>query len=201
MTTDKRETLKQGGLTDGALKLVKYKARQLVGKAGYTQDDIADIEQDPIVDLLERLPRFDPTKATYTTFLFCVVDRAVCNMLRHRRAEKRAPWREAGSLNDEIGTGGDEPVQRLTAISQDEHDLRTGKHARPAEERNHLRIDMSAALDGLSPELRQAAELLQHTSVRQTARAMGVSESAFRKRHLVQLRKHFKARGMDDYRR
>ena len=186
-------------LSDYALELVHHKAWQLVGKAGYTQDDVDDIKQDLIVDLLERLPKFDPAKATYNTFVARLVERKISNLLRDRQAEMRDHRREVCSLNEEIDTGEDEPVQRLTTISQDEQDIRTGKYARPAEERAHLQLDMDSVLDGLTPELRQVAEMLQTKSVSQVARELGIPRRTFREKHLAQLREVFAAKGMDDY--
>jgi len=186
-------------LTDYALELVHHKAWQLVGKAGYTQDDVDDIKQDMIVDLLERLPKFDPAKATYNTFVARLVERKICNLLRDRQAEMRDHRREVCSLNEEIDTGEDEPVQRLTTISQDEQDIRTGKYARPAEERAHLQLDMDSVLDGLPPELRQVAEMLQTKSVSEVARELGIPRRTFREKHLMQLRDVFAAKGMGDY--
>jgi len=186
-------------LTYYALELVHHKARQLVGKAGYTQDDVDDIKQDLIVDLLERLPQFDPAKATYNTFVARLVERKISNLLRDRQAEMRDHRREVCSLNEEIDTGEDEPVQRLTTISQDDQDIRTGKYARPAEERAHLQLDMDSVLDGLTPELRQVAEMLQTKSVSQVARELGIPRRTFREKHLTQLREVFAAKGMDDY--
>jgi len=186
-------------LSDYALELVHHKARQLVGKAGYTQDDVDDIKQDLIVDLLERLSQFDPTKATYNTFVARLVERKISNLLRDRQAEMRDHRREVCSLNEEIDTGEDEPVQRLTTISQDDQDIRTGKYARPAEERAHLQLDMDSVLDGLTPELRQVAEMLPTKSVSQVARELGIPRRTFREKHLTQLREVFAAKGMDDY--
>ena len=186
-------------LSDYALEVVHHKARQLVGKAGYTQDDVDDVKQDLIVDLLERLPKFDPAKATYNTFVARVVERKICNLLRDRQAEMRDHRREVCSLNEEIDTGEDEPVQRLATISQDEQDIRTGKYARPTEERAHLQLDMDSVLADLPPELRQAAEMLQTKSVSEVARELGIPRRTFREKHLTQLREVFAAKGMDDY--
>ena len=186
-------------LTDYALELVHHKARQLVGKAGYTQDDVDDIKQDLIVDLLERLSQFDPTKATYNTFVARLVERKISKLLRDRQAERRNHRREVCSLNEEIDAGEVEPVQRLTTISQDDQDVRTGKYARPAEERAHLQLDMESVLDGLTPELRQVAEMLQTKSVSQVARELGIPRRTFREKHLTQLREVFTAKDMDDY--
>lgn len=186
-------------LSDYALELVHYKARQLVGKAGYRAQDVDDIKQDLIMDLLERLPQFDPAKATYNTFVARLVERKISNLLRDRQAEMRDHRREVCSLNEEIDTGEDEPVQRLTTISQDDQDIRTGKYARPAEERAHLQLDMDSVLDDLTPQLRQIAEMLQAKSVSQVARELGIPRGTFRVKHLRQLREVFAAKGMDDY--
>jgi RNA polymerase sigma-70 factor, ECF subfamily len=190
---------KQCELTDYALETVHHKARQLVGKAGYTKDDVDDIKQDLIVDLLERLPRFDPAKATYNTFVACVVERKISNMLRDRQAERRDRRREDCSLNDEIDDGDEVPVQRLATMSQDKHDIRTGKYPRSAEEREHLRLDIETVLASLPPHLRRAAELLQSLPTAQVAREMGVAHATFYHKYLKRLRAVFAAKGMGDY--
>ena len=112
-------------LTKYTMTLVHCKARQLVGKAGYTQDDIKDIEQDLIRDLLERLPKFDPAKATLNTFAVRVVEGKISKLLRDRQAEMRDHRREAFSMNEEIETE-EGPMERHETIGQDEIDLRTG---------------------------------------------------------------------------
>ena len=186
-------------LSDYALELVHHKAWQLVGKAGYTQDDVDDIKQDLILDLLERLPKFDPVKATHNTFVARLVERKISNLLRDRQAEMRDHRREVCSLNEEIDTGEDEPVQRLTTISQDDQDMRTGKYRRPAEERAHLHLDLEAVLADLPPDLRRAAELLQVYPIAQVAREMGVPHCTFYENHLTRLREAFAAKGLGDY--
>ncbi len=72
-------------LTDYALELVHHKARQLVGKAGYTQDDVDDIKQDLIVDLLERLSQFDPPGDYNGSSPAC--ERKITKLLRDVRRE------------------------------------------------------------------------------------------------------------------
>lgn len=186
-------------LTDYALDVVRCKAKQLVGKAGYKQDDMEDIKQELIVDLLERLPKFDSSKASYNTFVARVVERRISNLLRDRQAEMRDHRREICSLNEEIDTGEEEPKQRLTAISQDEQDFRTGKYQRSAEERMDLHLDIQNMLAGLPPDLRNAARLLQHRPIAQVARELGIPHATFYDHHLTQLREAFAEQGLADY--
>ncbi len=185
-------------LTKYAIELVQHKARQLVGKAGYTQSDIADIEQDLIVDLLERLPRFDPAKATYNTFVGRVVERKISNLLRHRRMEIRDHRREAFSLND-VNDGEEEAPPRNAAISQDDHRRRTGNHTRPETERIDMELDLAQVLADLPDDLRKTAEMLMTMPASQVARALGISRSTFYENHLPRLRAAFEAKGLRDY--
>ena len=182
-----------------ALDMINIKATRLVGKAGFTLDDIEDIKQEMILSLLERLPKFDPDKSNYKLFVTCVIDRKGRDLVRHRESEMRDHRREVCSLNDEIDVGETELVQRSSTICQDDHDICTGKYRRPAEERAHLRLDLETVLANLSPELRRAAALLQTMSATQAARQMGVPRRTFRDKHLAQLREAFTAEGLNHY--
>ncbi len=189
---------KQETLTKYTMTLVQCKARQLVGKAGYTQDDVADIEQDLIKSLLACMPQFDPAKATLNTFADRVVGSRIVDLLRRRNAEIRNRGREAFSLNEEIETE-DGSVEIIETVSQDEIDLRTGRYNRLAADRAHLQIDLNAVVAGLSPELRQVADMLRTASVAEVARELGIPRRTFREKHLAQLRQVFAANRMDDY--
>jgi RNA polymerase sigma-70 factor (ECF subfamily) len=191
-------THKHEQLTEYTMKLVQCKARQLVGKAGYTWGDIEDIEQDLTLDLLERLPKFDPAKATLNTFADRVVGRRLCNLLRHRQAEMRDYRREAFSMNEEVETE-DGMLEIIETVSQDEIDLRTGRCNRSVAERAHLQMDLNAVVAGLPPELRQVADMLRTQSVAEVARDLGIPRRTFREKHLAQLREVFAASRLDDY--
>lgn len=190
---------KQCELTDYALELIHHKARQLVGTAGYTQQDVEDIEQDLILDLLERLPKFDPAKAQHNTFVARIVERKISNLIRDRQAEVRDYRREACSLNEEIDVGAEELKQRVTTISQDELDRRTGKYSRPSDERAQLQIDLDSVIAELPEDLRRAAALLRDHPVSQVAEQMGIPHATFYDNHLRRLREAFEAKGLRDY--
>lgn len=189
----------QYGLTDYALKLVRHKARQIVGKAGYTETDVEDIQQDLTLDLLERLGKFDPAKAKYSTFVTRLVERKISKLLRARLAAMRDHRREVCSVNDEIDVGEDQPVQRVAAISQDDNDLRTGKYNRPAEERADLALDLRMVLDDLPVKLREVAQMLMSNSITEVARELGMPRSTFYDTRLKPLREALAERGLGDY--
>lgn len=185
-------------LTKYTKTLVQCKARQLVGKAGFTQDDIEDLEQDLTRHLLACLPQFDPAKAKLNTFADRVVGSRMVDLLRRRSAETRNRGREAFSLNQMI-VSGNGSVEIIETVSQDEIELRTGRYNRPAAERAHLAMDLNAVLGSLSPELRQVAAMLQSQSVAEVARELGIPRRTFREKHLAQLREVFTNNRLDDY--
>ena len=75
---------------DFALDMVNLKAAELVGKAGFTADDFEDIRQDMLLDLMERLAKYDPSKSSFKLFVTCAIDRKVQNMIRYREEAKQS---------------------------------------------------------------------------------------------------------------
>ena len=181
------------GINDYAETLIHHKARQLVGNAGYTEDDVEELEQEMRLDLLKRLPKFDPSKATYNTFVSRLVERKISNLIRHRTQEIRDYRCEKCSLNDTVETGdsNNKKVKRMETITQDEHDLRSGKYRRPAAERLDLQLDISMVLSKLPPELRELAELLKSMSITEAARELGIPRSTIYSFGLAKLRLAF----------
>lgn len=191
---------KQCGINDYAEELIHHKARQLVGTAGFTRDDVEDLEQEMRLDLLERLPKFNPNKATYNTFVSRLVERKICNLIRHRTQEIRDFRCEEGSIHDvvESGDSGDEKVERIETVTQDEQDFRLGKHIRSAEARRDLQLDISLVLPKLPPKLRKPAELLQTVSITTAARKLGIPRSTLYDR-IARLRRIFEDVGLTNH--
>ena len=187
------------GINDYAEALIHHKAPQLVGKAGFTADDVEDIEQEMRLDLLQRLAKFDPAKATYNTFVARLVERQMSDMIRHRKQDMRDYRREESSLQDivESGGNGDEMVEHIETVTQDEQDHRFGRRIRSEQERLDLRLDVPVVLSKVPPELRKLAELLQTVSISQAARELGIPRSTMYLSHLPKLRQAFKDMGLD----
>ena len=181
------ERSKQSQLNEYARSVIRNKARQLIGKYGFTHDDREDLEQEMVLDLLVRLPRFDPEKACLNTFVSRIVDRKVSTMIRRQRAGKRDHRREAWSLDEPIGDGGG--ADRSEAVGEDD----------PEPDRLDLRLDLQVAVEDLSPELRRLVELLlTHTKV-DAAAELGVPRSTLYGNGIARLRKAFEDRGLREY--
>ena len=64
------------GIDPYAVEIIRFKARQLVGQAGFTVADREDLEQELILDLLRRMPKYDSKRAKRNTFIARMVERA-----------------------------------------------------------------------------------------------------------------------------
>ena len=168
---------KQQEISDYAAQLIRRKARQLVGKAGFTRDDVEDLEQEMTLDLLERLPKFDPDKAAHTTFVARVIERKISKLFRARKRERRDYRRESGSLNDPITDGEGESTERACTIGQDEVNIRAGRRNRTREEEARLHFDVSLVLSGLPEDLRAVAEQLMAGTITEAAKSLGMPRS------------------------
>lgn len=189
---------KQDGLSEYAAVLIHHKARQIIGKAGFTKDDVDDIEQEMTLELLERLPKFDPAKSAHKTFVARIIDRKVANLIRDRNCEKRDPRREEYSLNECIDDSEGGSVERIQTIAAEEADRRLGRQERSDQETAELALDVEEVLKRLPDNLRRLCELLKTGSIADAARAMGVPRTTLND-HVKKLREFFEAAGLRDY--
>ena len=189
---------KNNELSDYAATTIRHKARQLVGKAGYTYDDVDDIEQELRIDLTERLPRFDPNRAAQNTFVARLIDHKISKLIRHRTAGNRDHRRIACSINDTITDTNGDSVQRAQSMSQDDMDERMGKRRRTAQEEIELRIDVSVAMSQLTPDDRRIAARLKNESITEAAKSLGMPRSTIYEAR-NRMRRIFEDAGLREY--
>jgi RNA polymerase sigma-70 factor (ECF subfamily) len=189
---------KRKGINDYAAELIRHKARQLVGKAGFSWTDIEDMEQEMTLDLLSRMSNFDPDKATYNTFAARIVEHKISKLFRHRKREIRDYRREACSLDDPIEDPEGKTIRRAHTIGQDEADIRLGRRTRAHEEEAQLRIDVSLVLARLPDDLREVAERLKVETISKAARSLGIPRNTLYG-SVKRLRLLFEDYGLRDY--
>ncbi|GIW85376.1 MAG TPA: sigma-70 family RNA polymerase sigma factor [Dehalococcoidia bacterium] len=180
-----------------AARLIRRKARQLVGRAGFTRSDRDDIEQELALKLLKQLSAFDPGEAHWHVFVTTVVERYAASLLRDKRAEKR-DHRRATSLHVLIETGDNGPVELAETVGRREQDARLGRDPRSDEERAQLAGDVADVLADLPADLRDVAERLKHDSVSQVARDLGLPRTTLLRR-MEHVRRAFEGAGLRDY--
>jgi RNA polymerase sigma-70 factor (ECF subfamily) len=193
------ENTKQRVLDGYARDVIRHKARQLIGKYGFTRDDYDDLQQEMMLDLLRRLGKYDPSRAGLSTFVARIVDRKVSTLIRHQRQEKRDYRRPVCSLDAQVEDQDGQARGLDEVLSQDAFDDEIARHDRPQAERLDLRLDLSLVLDELPDDLRQLALRLQTRTVAEIARELGVPRSTLYEKGIARLRKIFEDKGLREY--
>ncbi len=181
-----------------AVRLIKYKARQLVGRVGFTESDREDLEQEMLLDLLRRLPKFNPKRAQRNTFIARVVEHKIATIIESQKAGMRDYRRCRCSLNDRFDDEEGGSVERMETIDQEDYLRRTGKLARPAWELRDLSLDVQKTIEKLPPELRELCKRLDTDTVTEISRDTGTPRGTIYE-SIKKLRAIFEDAGLRDY--
>ena len=162
------------GIDAYAAKIIRHKARQLVGQFGFTEADREDLEQELVLDLLRRLPKYDPSRAQRNTFIARVVENKVATIIEARKAAMRDYRLCRCSLNDRLEDQDGRSTERIETINQDDYFVLTGKPSRPVDELLDLSIDLRAAVSLLPPNLCELYRRLCDQTVTEISRDLGI---------------------------
>ena len=162
------------GIDDYAVRIIKHKARKLIGSKGFSKSDREDLEQEMIYDLLRRLPKYDSAKAQLNTFIARVVENRISSIIEEREAGKRDWHLCTTSLNDRFDQGENDTVERQEVYDMDECLSQTGRFPpNPFDQKQH-RIDLGSAIPALPPELRSFCKRVLPESVTEIFRYTGI---------------------------
>ncbi len=176
-----------------AAEVIRFKVRKLVGRAGFTESDREDLEQELALDFLRRAPHFNPDRAKRSTFISCVVDHHIAAIIEARHGRTRDVRREGPSLDIEVPEDRGNPVERVTDI-----DAEANRRGRSPEELRPLQLDIQSVIETLPPQLRELAEDLKTHSISEIARRIGMSRRQVQ-RWVKQIRRHFGEAGLRNY--
>lgn len=176
-----------------AVEIIRFKARQLAEQAGFTEADQDDLEQELIIDLLRRLPKYDPKRGQRATFIARVVKHKIANLIARQTAGKRDYRRSTCPLDEDDGT-----AERAERLDQEDYILRIGAEPNPDEDRRVLALDVAAVLETLPPELAELCRRLKQETVTDISRDTGVSRPTLYK-SIKKLREIFEDAGLKDY--
>ena len=187
------------GIDPYAVEIIRFKARQLVGQAGFTASDRDDLEQELILDLLRRLPKYDPSRAKRNTFIARVVEHKIATLIEAQTAHKRDYRRCPCSLNERFEEEEEgRSVERAETLDQEDYLLRIGVEPGAAEELRGLALDVATVVETLPPELRDLCRRLEQETVSEISRDTGVSRATLYE-SITRLREIFEDAGLKDY--
>jgi len=186
------------GIDPYAVKIIRYRARKLIGTAGYTIDDLEDIEQDLMIDLMQRMARFDEDKAQLNTFIDRIVDHKISDLIDSRTAEKRDFRKRTSASATKLEEREGAWHLLMETTSTDTYLERMGYQTRPMEEQHDLQIDLDLLFARFSESERQLLELLKRMTLAEAAKELGIPRTTLDYR-LGRLRKSFIDSGLQDY--
>jgi len=186
------------GIDRYAVRLIKYKARQLVGRVGFTEFDREDLEQEMMMDLFQRLPKYNPDRAQRTTFIARIVEHKIATIIETRKAGLRDYRLCNCSLNDRLEDGEGGSVERMEIIDQEDYLRRTGRLSRPAAVLRDLSLDLRKEIENLPPELRELCKRLETDTVTEISRDTGIPRGTIYE-SIKKLRAIFQDAGLRDY--
>lgn len=156
-----------------ARRLVRIKARQITRFAArHAAEGRSDLEQELMLEVLLRWPKYDPARASREAFVEQVVRSRVCTLIRARRRRPASlPLTAAALLRPD-------PADAVRCVD--------------------VRLDVQLVVDRLRPRLREACDHLRRETQSDAARAMGANRSSMM-RSLAQTRRMFTDAGLDSY--
>jgi len=168
--------------------IIYYKSRQLIGSYGFTISDIEDIRQELAVDLWQRLPGFDPTRASLRTFVTRVVGNKIASIIEMRTSKTRNVAMCPYSLSDLVYADDGSVVERGDLLGEIDAEL----------ELADLRMDVARVMEKLTSAQRQVCAMLSADNKSLAAAATGVSRSSMY-RAVTAIRPVFEAEGLGIY--
>jgi RNA polymerase sigma-70 factor, ECF subfamily len=186
------------GIDPYAVRIIKHKARKLVGHSGFTESDREDLEQEMMMDLFRRLPKYNPNLSQRNTFIAQVVEHMAAMIIEARKAGQRDYRLCNCSLNDRLEDDEGGSVERMETIDQEDYLSRTGRLSQPFREVQDAAIDICRALDSLPPEFQELCHRLQTDTVLEISREKGTPRGRIYE-SLKELREIFEDAGLRKY--
>lgn len=182
------------GLSARTIKRIRYLASKLYRQNAVPGMDREDFEQDLVLDLLRRIGRHDPARASLETFAEHVVNNRVATLTRpcaRLRAERQQVSIDSAPAND---------GEEASPIELSEESLMPGGDEEPSHVQDDLslRIDVERFVGKLTPALRLCAEIMTNGNVAEGASRAGLHRSTIYER-LARLRAEAAALGLHEY--
>ena len=184
------------GIDEYAATLIRCKAQQLIRKPEFKGTDPEDLEQEMILDLLQRLPQYDSVRAGRNTFTARVVEHKVATLLEFHHARRRDTGRPVQSLREEVNDVKSAPSGKAHSLDEGAGLRRIGAPSRLEGDRIEERLDVEAILDGLPEDLRQLCGLLRSKTLTEISKETGIPRTNLY-RALARLKKRFQESGVD----
>lgn len=188
---------KNGFFDEYEITTIRVKAKNLIGKAGFTKDDLEDIQQEIILDILQRLPGYDPAKSSRRTFINDIADNKIARLIEERNADKRDYHSTPESL-DAVNDDGDRTWEsRINSVTNEDFPWNVWSGLSDFD-RLELREDIIPVLKKLPPKLQDICIRLMQNSICGVSIETGIPKTTLLD-HMKKIRKHFEKSGLKNF--
>jgi len=157
------------------MKRATYKAQQVTRRIPAL--DVEDVRHDLIADVLHRLPKFNPNRASVRTFICRIIYHKIADLLKSHNAGGRGNGCTHESLDGWVyaETG----AWACREVTVDEARLRAhrGVTPRDGQEQRELEVDVADTIAALPPKERALCARLTSESPTEISRTTGESRS------------------------
>jgi RNA polymerase sigma factor (sigma-70 family) len=174
-------------------KLIRRKARDMVGLFGFSKSDREDLEQEFRLEILKQSAHYDQTKSSVQTFSDRVITHRIADLIKERQAQCR-DWRKTVSLSDPLPGSEDDLTFEDCLDANGGIDIRKAPCS-PQQEAFDQRRDIQRFLSRLEPRLRDLCIRLLHRTVAEIAHETGEPASSIydRRRGIRDLYRKFES--------
>ena len=177
---------------------IRKKARQLIGKTGFTSSDRDEIEADLTFKLLKNLDAFDCRPRPLERISSPRSSNAALPTSCETNRPKSAIIVAICSLNVVIAKKNKRMIELGDSISSQEQDARLCRNQRSNLDLAQLLQDLNEVFADLPPELRELAEAMKTDSITAISRDKGIPRYTLNYR-VRQLRQRFEEAGLAEY--
>jgi len=184
------------GIDEYAATLIRCKAQQLIRKPEFKGTDPEDLEQEMILDLLQRLPQYDSVRAGRNTFTARVVEHKVATLLAFQHVPRRDAGGPVQSLREEVNDAKGGAGGKVHSLDEEAGLRRIGADFRLEGDRLEEKLDIEGIIEGLPEDLRQLSYLLRSKTLTEISEETGIPRTSLY-RALARLRARFREAGAE----
>lgn len=163
-----------------ATKIIRQKARQLIGKYGFSRSDREDLEQDLWLDLIRRWEKHGENVKDPKAFVVTIVDRQIATLIEQRQSKKHSD-EDLRSLHTLVPDEDGRLVPFSEVLPSAQAQARNQTDTLSDLASCDLRLDVAEVVRHLPSDLRKVCRLLQGQSQASAARTLKITRGAMRK--------------------
>lgn len=171
---------KYDGINPLIVSIVRCKVYQLINHQYFSKNDFQDLEQELIIEVLNKLVNYNPDKSSLSTFVKRITRDKAINLITHRLAQKNDYKISIHSLYEPITGNNEEQTCLLIDIISSNATFYDYDDFDSIEQMNiEFEIEVKQILKTLPNDLYNLYELLQYKNINEILRHTGMSRRTF----------------------